>query len=238
VSAGQVGTHDPVLDSIATAPLVDADAVSRTFTRGGIAVAAVRSTTCTVTPGMRVALTGPSGSGKSTLLHLFAGLDMPTAGSLSWPGLDGPPHGRPGVVGMVFQGPSLIPALDVVENVALPLLLAGVGEADAAERAGAAIRRLEIGELARRLPEEISGGQAQRVAIARVLANRPRLILADEPTGQLDHVAGEQVMTVLLETAAELGAALVVSTHDEQVARRLPRRWRMDDGRLHVEEAS
>jgi putative ABC transport system ATP-binding protein len=97
---------------------------------------------------------------------------------------------------------------------------------------------LEIGELARRLPEEISGGQAQRVAIARVLASRPRLILADEPTGQLDHLTGERVMTVLLETADELGAALVVSTHDEQVARRLPHHWRMDDGRLLVEETS
>jgi putative ABC transport system ATP-binding protein len=238
VSAGQIRTHDPILDSIATTPLVSADAVSRTFTRGGIAVAAVRPTTCTVTPGMRVALTGPSGSGKSTLLHLFAGLDTPTAGSLSWPGLDGPPQGRPGVVGTVFQGPSLVPALDVVENVALPLLLAGVGEVDSAERADVAIRRLEIGELARRLPEEISGGQAQRVAIARVLASRPRLILADEPTGQLDHLTGERVMTVLLETADELGAALVVSTHDEQVARRLPHHWRMDDGRLLVEETS
>jgi putative ABC transport system ATP-binding protein len=238
MSTGQVGTSEAMLDSIATGPLVACDAVSRTFTRGGIDVAAVRSTTCTITPGMRVALTGPSGSGKSTLLHLFAGLDTPTAGTLSWPGLDGPPHGRPGVVGMVFQGPSLIPALDVVENVALPLLLAGVGEVDAVEWAGVAMDRLEIGDLARKLPEEISGGQAQRVAIARVLASRPRLILADEPTGQLDHVTGERVMTVLLETAGELGAALVVSTHDEQVARRLPRRWRMDDGRLHIEETS
>lgn len=214
--------------------LVVCDAVSRTFSRGGLQVPAVRSTTCVITPGMRVALTGPSASGKSSLLHLLAGLERPTSGTVSWPGLGGAPQGRPGLVGVVFQGPSLVPALDVVENVALPLLLAGIDEAEAVERACAALDRLELGGLARKLPEEISGGQAQRVAIARVLATSPALILADEPTGQLDHATGDRVMAVLLQTAEELGAALVVSTHDEHVARRLPHRWQMNDGRLRV----
>jgi putative ABC transport system ATP-binding protein len=154
---------------------------------------------------------------------------------VSWPALGGSPQARPGVVGVVFQGPSLVPALDTVENVALPLLLAGMDEDAAMERAGSALARLDLGALAGKLPEEISGGQAQRVAIARVLASRPRLILADEPTGQLDHVTGARVVEVLVETADELDAALVVATHDARVARRLSRRWHMNDGRLTIE---
>ena len=161
---------------------------------------------------------GPSGSGKSTLLHLLAGLDRPTADG-RWPA-SGRPAVRPGL-GVVFQGPSLVPALDVVENVALPLLLAGVDEPEAVERAAAALDRLELGGLAGALPEELSGGQAQRVAVARVLAGRPGPVLADEPTGQLDRDERDQVVDVLLAAADELGAALVVSTHDEAVAARL-----------------
>ena len=212
--------------------LVACHEVSRRFTRGGVEVDAVRPASCAVAPGMRVALTGPSGSGKSTLLHLLAGLDTPTGGTVSWPALGGPPRGS---VGMVFQGPSLIPALDVAENVALPLLLAGVDESDATRRALEALDRLDLGGVARKLPDEVSGGQAQRVAVARVLASATRLILADEPTGQLDHATGERVMAVMLRTAEELDAALVVSTHDTAVARMLPTRWRMDDGTLVVE---
>lgn len=231
VTTGGTGNE---LVAVRAGPLVECIMVSRTFTRGG-EVAAVRAVSCTVEAQMRVALTGPSGSGKSTLLHLLAGLDTPTAGTLWWPGLGGAPAARPGTVGVVFQGPSLIPALTVVENVRLPLLLAGMGEDEAVERACAALDRLAIGELAGKLPEELSGGQAQRVAVGRVLASRPRLILADEPTGQLDQDTGDRVMSVLLETAEELGAALVVATHDARVARRLPHRWRMDDGRLIAE---
>jgi putative ABC transport system ATP-binding protein len=135
---------------------------------------------------------------------------------------------------MVFQGPSLIPALNVVENVALSLLLAGAARDEALRRALGALDRLGIGELARKLPEELSGGQAQRVTVARVLTCRPSLILADEPTGQLDHEAGGRVVSVLLEATDELGAALVVATHDPTVATRLTERWRMVDGRLAV----
>ncbi len=220
------------VDRAASGPLAECVDVSRSYVRGGVEVAAVRGVSCAVGAVMRVALTGPSGSGKSTLLHLLAGLDRPTAGVVAWPGLGGTPQGRPGVVGVVFQGPSLIPALDVQENVTLPLLLAGVAEDAAVGRARAALDRIGIGGLARKLPEEISGGQAQRVAVARVLASGPRLILADEPTGQLDHDTGVAVVSVLLEIAHELGAALVVSTHDPAVAARLPQQWRMDDGLL------
>jgi putative ABC transport system ATP-binding protein len=212
--------------------LVRCEGVTLIYGSGARAVPAVRAVTATVLPGVRIALIGRSGSGKSTLLHLMAGLEPPTSGSVGWPGLGGPPARRPGVLGMVFQGPSLVPALDVMENVALPLLLAGATTADATARAHGALERLEIGELAAKLPEEISGGQAQRVAVARVLASRPRLILADEPTGQLDSATGARMMSVLVETAAELGAALVVATHDRTVADRLSQRWVMADGRL------
>jgi putative ABC transport system ATP-binding protein len=183
---------------------------------------------------MRVAVTGPSGSGKSTLLHLLAGLDTPTSGTIEWPGLGGNPFGRPGVVGMVFQGPSLLPPLDVNENVALPLLLAGTAAAEARERAIAALREVGLDGLGARLPEELSGGQAQRVAVARTLAVEPRLIIADEPTGQLDSSHAREVADLLLGTATRLGAALVLATHDLDLARRLPLRWQIADGRLTV----
>jgi ABC-type lipoprotein export system ATPase subunit len=228
----------PATPSAADPPTVLARcaAVSRTFRRGGVEVPAVRKVDCTVTVGMRIALTGPSGSGKSTLLHLLAGLDRPTSGTISWPGLGGSPRERPGLVGVVFQGPSLIPALDVRENVALPLLLAGMRETEAVERAAAALDGLALGALAAALPEELSGGQAQRVAIARVLAGRPALVLADEPTGQLDRDTAAQVMTELLRAAAELDATVLVATHDPEVAGRLARQWRMDDGALLAPE--
>ncbi len=206
--------------------------VACTFGSGTAAVVAVHGVSATVTSGTRVALTGPSGSGKSTLLHLMAGLETPTAGTVSWPGLGGHPLAVPGRIGVVFQGPSLLPALDVVENVALPLLLADTAEDEATTRAVAALDLLAIGDLARKLPEQLSGGQAQRVAVARALAARPALILADEPTGQLDHEAAALVIDVLLHATTALDAALVVSTHDPLIAQRLPSRWAMRDGTL------
>jgi putative ABC transport system ATP-binding protein len=185
---------------------------------------------------MQVALTGPSGSGKSTLLHLLAGLDTPTSGTIAWPGLDGSPFGRPGVVGMVFQGPSLLPPLDVTENVSLPLLLAGVDQNQARGQAEAALRDVGLAELGSRLPEELSGGQAQRVAVARALAARPRVILADEPTGQLDSAHAAEVAALLLQASSQLGAALVLATHDLALASQLPARWQMADGIMITED--
>jgi ABC-type lipoprotein export system ATPase subunit len=209
--------------------------VTRTYGSGAGEVRALRGVSCTLRPGVQVALTGPSGSGKSTLLHLLAGLDSPTSGTIAWPGLDGSPEGRPGLIGMVFQGPSLLPPLDVAENIALPLLLAGFTETQAQKRAMAALHDVGLDELAARLPEELSGGQAQRIAVARALAVRPRVILADEPTGQLDSAHAAQVVGLLLDAATMLGAALVLSTHDLTIAERLPERWRMADGLMVAE---
>ncbi|MFJ7244316.1 ABC transporter ATP-binding protein [Kitasatospora sp. NPDC098652] len=192
----------------------------------------MHGTSCRVHAGDRIAITGPSGSGKSTLLHLMAGLEQPTRGRVTWPHLPGGASDLAREIGVVFQGPSLIPALDVAENTQLPLDLAGLPQAQARARAEAALARVGVTDLARKLPEELSGGQAQRVAIARVLALRPSLILADEPTGQLDQATGQHVIDVLLAAAHDTGAALVVTTHDEAVAARLPIRWRMHDGRL------
>jgi len=216
-----------------SAPLVTCAGVARTFGAGPTAVVAVHDVTCVVAPQTRAALVGSSGSGKSTLLHLLAGLDAPTAGTLSWPGLGGDhPRIHPGRVGLVFQGPSLIPALTVADNVALPLLLGDSPEADVYSQAVAALDVLGIADLRGRLPEELSGGQAQRVAVARVLAAAPALVLADEPTGQLDHETAATVMGALLTVCDERSAALVIATHDPLIAEHLTEQWHMSDGAL------
>jgi putative ABC transport system ATP-binding protein len=212
--------------------LVECSDVAHTYGSGATAVVAVSQVDCFVRSDARVALMGPSGSGKSTLLHMMAGLETATSGQVSWPVFGSNPAGTPGQVGVVFQGPSLIPSLDALGNVAFPLILEGVADSEAERRALEALDDLELGWMATKLPDELSGGQAQRVAIARVLATRPRLIIADEPTGQLDRETGRHVIDVLLHAADRLGAALVISTHDPEVAERLPERWRMDDGRL------
>jgi ABC-type lipoprotein export system ATPase subunit len=219
-------------------PLVDCRDVAVTFGSGAAAVVAVQAATCAVGPADHVALVGPSGSGKSTLLHVLAGLVAPTRGTVSWPALGDRSTIRPGPVGIVFQGPSLLPALDVAENVALPLLLDGQDRPAARDRARDALARLELDDLAAKLPEELSGGQAQRVAVARVLAGTPRMILADEPTGQLDQANADAVIDVLVTAALDLGAALVISTHDPAIAGRLTQRWDMSDGCLTVPSAA
>jgi putative ABC transport system ATP-binding protein len=213
-------------------PLVTCVGVTRTFGTGPAAVVAVHSATLQILPGERIAVTGPSGSGKSTLLHLLAGLEPPSAGTVTWAGSGRrrPAHD----IGVVFQGPSLIPALTTAENTALPLLLAGLDEADAGTLALEALAAVGVADLAGRLPEDLSGGQSQRVAVARVLAQRPKLVLADEPTGKLDRETGRHVVDVLLRAADDLGAALVVSTHDPAVSGRLRQRWTMRQGRLGV----
>ncbi|MEO8265996.1 MAG: ATP-binding cassette domain-containing protein [Ilumatobacteraceae bacterium] len=212
--------------------VVRAHDVARTFGKGPAAIVAVHGVSCEVHAGQQIALTGPSGSGKTTLLHLFAGLDAPTTGTVEWPALGSISDLRPGPVAVVFQSPSLLPPLDVVENVALPLLLQGETRGLARSNAIAALERLGLDALASKLPEELSGGQAQRVAIARVLAGHPRLILADEPTGQLDHTNGALVVDALISAATELGATLIINTHDQTVADHLPIRWAMASGRL------
>ncbi|TDD05420.1 ABC transporter ATP-binding protein [Nonomuraea diastatica] len=209
--------------------LVTCQNLARVYGRGANALVAVHEVTCELRPGEQVAVTGPSGSGKTTLLHLLAGLDRPTAGRIGWPAFDDRPHGR---IGVVFQGPSLLPPLNVAENVALPLLVAGLGDAEARERALIALAAIGLAGLAGALPEELSGGQAQRVAVARVLAAEPRLIIADEPTAQLDSDLARRAVDLLTEVASRLDAALVITTHDPLVAARLPQTWTMSDGVL------
>jgi putative ABC transport system ATP-binding protein/lipoprotein-releasing system ATP-binding protein len=216
-------------------PLVRCHGVARTYGRGPTATVALQVTDCEVFPGQRVALVGPSGSGKSTLLHLMAGLDDPTVGTVSWPAIGARDELRPGRVAVVFQGPSLLPPLTVLENVSLPLVIGGMTDREARDVAHTALATLDLDELADKLPEEISGGQAQRVAVARALAGEPSLILADEPTGQLDRVNGAAVVDVLLAASEHLGSALVVSTHDLTVAARLPERWEIHSGEIQTE---
>src|SRR5262249_40341578 len=157
----------------------------------------LRPTDCVVRERSQIAVIGPSGSGKSTLMHLLSGLQEPSTGSVSWPALGDARALRPGPVGIVFQGPSLLPPLTVCENVALPLQLMGEPYSAAMAAAIDLLALVGLRELAERVPDEISGGQAQRAAIARAIATRPRLILADEPTSQLDHANADLVLDVL-----------------------------------------
>jgi len=163
-------------------------------------------------------------------MHLLAGLDTPTSGTVQWPGL-GPGRLRPGPLAVVHQAPSLLPALDVTENVSLPLLLTGTPPATAARRASEVLAALHLTPVAAHLPDQLSGGQAQRVALARALVTRPRLLLADEPTGQLDHPSAAVVLDALL-AAVDHESALVVSTHDPDVAVHLATTWSMRDGHI------
>ena len=193
-------------------PLVRCLGAGRTYGSGATATVALQPANCEV----------------------LAGLDEPTVGSVEWPALGDRTQLRPGPVAVVFQGPSLLPPLTVLENVALPAVLDGASDADARVLARAALELLDLAELADKLPEEISGGQAQRVAVARAVAGEPRLILADEPTGQLDRAHGAALVDVLLAAADHTGAALVVATHDPTVAARLVTRWEAHSGQLET----
>lgn len=214
-------------------PLMRMRQVSRRFHLRDGEVAALIDVDCAIAAGDRIAVVGPSGSGKSTLLAMIARLDEPTSGSIDWPAFGASADLRPAHIGVAFQTPSLLPALSIVENVELPLLILGrAGEARAA--AMTALSRLELAALAERLPEEISGGQAQRVALARAMVSRPGLLLADEPTGQLDQATGQAVIRGLIEQAEATGTALVVATHDPAIARQMNILWHMDHGRLET----
>lgn len=196
-----------------------------------------------VMSGERVAIVGESGSGKSTLLHLAGGLERPGGGTVR---VDGTELGilserertrlRRQRIGIVFQAFHLIPTLTAVENVALPLELAGIARGDKArERAHAQLGHVGLGGKPDRYPEQLSGGEQQRVAIARALVHRPMLILADEPTGNLDSRTGEAVFQLLLDRVQESRAALLMVTHSDALAARLDRTVRMIDGRLLTE---
>ncbi|MFB9984371.1 ABC transporter ATP-binding protein [Mesorhizobium kowhaii] len=212
--------------------LVVAQGVGRDFhdgTDGQISV--LRDVSCEIASGARIALVGPSGSGKSTLLHILGGLDRPTRGRIEWPGLGAFEELRPRQIGFVFQSPSLFPALTAAQNIDLPMVLA---DEDSAENGTAAslLASFGLGELADKLPEELSGGQAQRITMARALAAGPKLVLADEPTGQLDSITAQFFFDAVLDRLEGTDIALVVATHDEAVAARMSTRWTMDHGRL------
>ena len=211
-------------------PLVETKAVSKAFGTGPTRFEALTDVTCRVMPRDRIAIMGPSGCGKSTLLHILAGLDQPSSGTVAWPALGRVTEAAASGIAVVFQSASLLPMLTVLENTALPLLLAN-DEAHAEGEARAALLRFGLGDLAEHLPEQLSGGQAQRVAIARAITTRPRLLLADEPTGQLDHASALAVIDQL-DAAMPPDAALVIATHDREVARHMKAIWQMQAGRL------
>jgi putative ABC transport system ATP-binding protein/lipoprotein-releasing system ATP-binding protein len=210
--------------------LVEGKGVARRF---GHDILALQPASFVIRSGDRIALLGRSGSGKSTLLHLIAGLDAPTGGALSWPAFGGNSVLRPAYVGIVFQAPSLIPTLSVLENVEVPLRIAGRIASPRAQ-AMAALEALGLAGIADKLPDELSGGQAQRVALARAIALKPRLILADEPTGQLDQLIARQTVDALLESLKGSDTAVVVATHDPSVAERMKTTWLMDHGELRL----
>ena len=218
----------------APSPLVQASALWRVFKQGNKEIAALMRANCMIDPGDYIAITGPSGSGKSTLLHLLAGLDVPSSGRLSWPARQERQPLRPAYLSIALQMPDLLPALTALENVALPLLLMETPSEEAQRVAYHILEQLDLANLADQLPEELSGGQAQRITLARSLVTRPRLILADEPTGQLDHPTAQHLFDLLLPILNHNETALVIATHDRAIAERMSTRWNMQHGVLQI----
>lgn len=213
---------------------VEAQNAGRIYRQGNTELKALVSATCAINSGDRIALVGPSGSGKSTLLHLFGALDQPTSGRIDWPELGAPEALRPEKVGMIFQMPSLLAPLSVLENLTLPLLMKGTAEQEANMVALDLLELMELETISDKLPQELSGGQAQRVAVARALAIRPKLILADEPTGQLDQVTAARLLDIMFDYLKNSETALVIATHDPAVAERMNQVWHMEHGILEV----
>jgi putative ABC transport system ATP-binding protein/lipoprotein-releasing system ATP-binding protein len=212
--------------------LAEAVDAGRVFGENGNRVVALQHATCRIERGARIALIGPSGSGKSTLLHLLAALDDPTSGIVRWPALGDKGTLRPSKVSFVFQSESLLAPLTVLENIEVPLLLAGSDAGEARNAASEILAALDLAALADKLPEEISGGQAQRAAVARSLITKPALILADEPTGQLDHATAAHLLDLIDRRLKGTDAALVIATHDPFVAGRMKTQWAIDHGVL------
>ncbi|MEU6012554.1 ABC transporter ATP-binding protein [Streptomyces sp. NPDC047515] len=223
--------------------LIACDRLVRIFSSDGVEVQALQGLDLLVTEGELMALVGASGSGKSTLMNILAGLDVPTAGSARVAGCDllsmGPKERlryRRDIVGFVWQqtARNLLPYLTAVQNITLPMQLRGRGR-ERAERAESLLRMLGLEECRDRRPQQLSGGQQQRVAIAVALANRPSLLLADEPTGELDSASGEQVFAAFRRANEELGTTIVIVTHDQAVAGEVRRTVAIRDGRTSSE---
>jgi putative ABC transport system ATP-binding protein len=221
-----------------TAPIIDLNDAFRTYDLGKIQVHALAGATLRVDEGEFVSIVGPSGSGKSTLMNILGCLDRPTSGSYRLDGTavdalddDALAAVRSRTIGFVFQSYNLLPRTSAVDNVATPLLYQGVPRGERVARARAALERMGLADRLDHEPSELSGGQQQRVAIARALVTEPRLILADEPTGNLDSSTGEEVLQ-LFHALNDAGATIVLITHDPDVAVRATRQVHVRDGRI------
>ena len=216
-------------------PLLEARSVSKTFGR----LTALANADLSVAPGEWIAIVGPSGSGKTTLLNLIAGLDRPTQGSVEVAGkrIDGMSEGalakwRANTIGFVFQSYNLLPVLTALENVELPLLLTDLGSSERKKRAQTALRIVGLEERTQHYPRQLSGGQEQRVAIARAIVNDPTIIVADEPTGDLDRKSADEILTLLEKLNTQLGKTILMVTHDPAAAERAKIIRRLDKGKL------
>ena len=226
-----------------TAPVLSAAGITKTYGRGASRFDALRGVSFDIQSGESVAIVGKSGSGKSTLMHLLALLDEPTTGSLALEGVDAARlrgralnRARNKTFGFVFQQFFLTPNTTVLDNVILPLKIAGVGRRERKRRAMAALEMLDLADKARNKATDLSGGQKQRVVIARALVNDPRVIFADEPTGNLDSATGMVVEDILFDLNRERGITLIIVTHDEDLAARCDRRIHMRDGLIVAEQ--
>lgn len=218
--------------------LIDLDRVGRTYDLGHVQVHALTDASLKVHEGEFVAIIGPSGSGKSTLMHILGCLDRPTRGRYVLDGtavedLDDNDLAdvRSRMIGFVFQSYNLLPRTSALDNVAMPLLYQGVSKKERRKRAEAALDRLGLADRTRHEPSELSGGQQQRVAIARALVTEPRMILADEPTGNLDSTSGQDVLQVFHDLN-KAGRTIVLITHDAPVAAQATRQIHVRDGRI------
>ena len=220
-------------------PLLAAANLQKTYVTGDARVHALAGVSFDVDAGDFVALMGPSGCGKSTLLHLCGAMDRPTSGSLSLNGRDLSAMAddeltrvRREQVGFVFQFFNLLPTLTVGDNIALPCLLAGVSGSEADARARALAERVGIAHRLAHYPQQISGGEMQRAAIARALIHKPALLVADEPTGNLDSENGAKVLALIRELNAEMGITILLATHSAEIAAAAARVLRMKDGKF------
>ena len=221
------------------APIVSLSAVTKSFVRGGETIPVLENLDFTVAKGEFVALMGPSGSGKSTLLNLVAGLDKPTSGKVEVAGKElssmddaGLARFRADSIGFVFQTYNLMPVLTAVENVELPLLLTNVPKSDRRRRAETALKAVGLADRSDHYPRQLSGGQEQRVAIARAIVNDPRILVADEPTGDLDRKSADEILALLEKLHKEFEKTIVMVTHDPLAAERASVIRRIDKGRL------
>ncbi|MBK8481793.1 MAG: ABC transporter ATP-binding protein [Proteobacteria bacterium] len=223
----------------ATAPIIRLRGVSKTYWRGKEPLHVLQALDLQVADGAFEALMGPSGSGKTTLLNLLAGLDQPSAGEIEVAGtrLDQLSDGalarwRAGNIGFVFQSFNLLPVLTAAQNVELPLLLTKLRAAERRERAQTALRLVGLADRADHFPRQLSGGQEQRVSVARAIVNDPRIIVADEPTGELDRQSADEVLELLQRLNQELGKTVLMVTHDPLAAERATVLRRLDKGAL------